>query len=221
MYDPKNSIVYGIGQSLREHAEQKRIRQAGKEQKADRRDALRRQRKQDRINARERRSAPAQKSLRRALWGAGVLTVCLWLSPVMLGDFLPALWRLRDLWVPLVLWAWVFAALAGLWGLFVGLREAGKSVMPNWMGAFWAASALVSLGVLFVKIVPPGPSAAYLVRGLYITGFAVVAVYFWIAAGFAAASARRAIERQLRQRNAVLHPARLRPARRWFFLWLW
>jgi hypothetical protein len=157
---------------------------------------------------------PAQITLRRALAGAGVLTACLWLSPVMWRNFGGPLWLSPHdapvkVWGPLALWA--FAALAGLVGLFVGLKEAGSSVAPNWLGAFFAASVLAGIGLLFLKqMFPADPLAGYIVRGLYIAGFAVVAVYFWIAAGFAAASARRAIERELRRRNRPLYPARPR-----------
>jgi hypothetical protein len=157
---------------------------------------------------------PAEKSLRHALFGAGTLAACLWLSPVMWRNFAGPLWLSPhnapvEVWGPLAMWA--FAALAGLVALLVGLKDAGASIAPNWLGAFWAASVLAGIGVLFLKqIFPADPLAGYIVRGVYVAGFAVAAVYFWIAAGFAAASARGAIEREQRRRNGPLYPAQPR-----------
>jgi hypothetical protein len=194
-----------------------------RQQKDDRRQAQR-----DRRRMQRQQITPAQKALRRALAGAGVLMACLWLSPFMFVIFRglisyaasnglqgvpPAVW--------VTLGVWAFVTLAGLVGLLVGLQEAGLSAMPNRLGAFWAAWGLVGLGVLLVKIVPADASAAYWMRGLYATVAAILAVYFFIASGLAAANARRVMRRQLRQRNVPLQPARPRPARRWFFLWLW
>jgi hypothetical protein len=160
---------------------------------------------------------PAQKSLRRALAGAGVLAACLWLSPVILAVLQSpgggGLWFFVSL--------WGFAAVMGLAALLVGLIEAGLSVVPNRLAAVWAAWGLIGIGVLLVKFVPADAMAAYLVRALYVSGAAILAVYFWIASGCAAANARRVMRRQLKQRNVPLQPARPRPARRWFFLWLW
>jgi cation transport ATPase len=169
-------------------------KKAQRQQAADRREARR---------MAKRPLSPAGKTLRRALLGAGLLTLCLWLSRVML-----VLLRSPDpaIWLPLAVWG--FAVLAGAFALRVGLKEAPERVPQNPMGAFWAAWVLVGIAVLWVKIVPLDAAAAYLVRGLYATGFAVVAVYFWIASGLAAGSAKRRIRRLANARNAPLRAAR-------------
>jgi hypothetical protein len=163
---------------------------------------------------------PAQKSVRRALAGAAVAAVALWLSPLIWSQFAAMLLQSpRAAWWPAAVWAFVTSA--ALFALWVGLKEAGLSVIPNRLGAFWAAWGLVGLGVSLVEFVPWDAIAAYWVRGVYFTGFALLAVYFFIASGLAAANAGRVMRRQLKQRNVALQPARPRPARRWFFLWLW
>lgn len=164
---------------------------------------------------------PAQKTLRRAWCGAAVLTACLWLSPVVWREFAgPLLRALHDppleVWLPFALWA--FAMLAGLAGLLVGLQEAGATLPRSWMGAFWSLSLLLAIGALFVwQVYPDDDLAGYAVRGVYVTAAVVAAVHLWIASGLAAASAERVIRRQLKQRNAVLHPAKPRRRRRFFF----
>jgi hypothetical protein len=178
-------------------------KQADRERQQDRREA-----KRDRARQlRQQRNTPDRKSLRRALAGAGVLTVCLWLSRVVWGNFAGVSW------LPLAVWG--FVTIAGLWALLVGLREARFLVPPNWMAAFWAACGMVGIGALFLKMVPADASAAYLVRGVYATAFAVVAVWFWIVSGLGLASARRTINRRLNARNVPLQAAR--PRRRFFF----
>jgi hypothetical protein len=162
---------------------------------------------------------PAQKAVRRALTGSAVAALGLWLSPLIWNQF-AAMWQSpRSAWVPVAVWAFVTGS--GLFALWVGLKEAGLSVVPNRLGAFWAAWGLLGLGWLLLNFVPLDPSGAYAVRGGYATCFAVLAVYVFIASGLAAANARRVMRRQLKQRNVPLRPARPRPARRWFFLWLW
>jgi hypothetical protein len=154
---------------------------------------------------------PAQKTLRRALCGAFFVTACLWLEPVMSGIYLPALWQSHnppiEVWLPFAVWA--FAALAGFVALQVGLKEAPSRVPQTSMGAFWAVCVMAGIGVLYLKqIFPPHASAAYFVRGLYVSGFAVMAVYFWIASGLAAGNAERRARREADRRNAPLRPAR-------------
>jgi hypothetical protein len=193
--------------------EQKRFQ---KEQRRDRREATRDRRRQ----LRQQRNTPARKSLRRALLGAGLLTACLWLSPVMFDLFK---WSLahpsHELWgfVWPSLGVWGFFVLMGGFALRVGLKETPGRVPQNLMAAFWAACGMVGIGALFLKIVPADASAAYLVRGLYAPGFAVLAVVFWIV-GLASGNAARRMRRLANRRNAALHPSR---PRRWFFLWLW
>jgi hypothetical protein len=167
---------------------------------------------------------PAEKALRRALYGAGFLAACLWLSPGVWRNLAVPLWHVSDpsleLWLPFGVWA--FVTLAAAMSLYVGLMEAAGLVPANWMGAFWSISIMLGIAALWVKhILPAHEFDAYFVRGLYVSGLAVAAVYFFIASGLSAANARRVMLRQLRQRKVALQPARPRPARRWFFLWLW
>src|SRR6516162_1735314 len=84
--------------------------------------------KRDRARQRrQQRNTPDRKSLRRALVGAALLTVCLWLSPVMLNLYRWSLAHPSDdlwqfVWPSLGLWG--FALVMGFVGLLVGLREA-------------------------------------------------------------------------------------------------
>jgi hypothetical protein len=219
-----------IGSILLPVIEQHRINKQRREQKEDRKQAQRdrKQAQRDRRRMQRQQVNPARKSLCRALAGAGVLMASLWLSPFIFEIFrglvsYVASNGLQDVppaaWVPLGVWA--FVTLSGLVALLVGLREASLSVVPNRLAAFWAAWGLVGLGWLLVEIVPANAAGAYWMRGLYATVAAILAVYFFIASGLAAANARRVMRRQLKQRNVPLQPARPRPARRWFFLWLW
>jgi hypothetical protein len=193
MSDPRGSLFGSlIGEPLRDYVEKGRIQKAQKQQAADRREARRMAKPP---------LSPAGKTLRRALLGAGLLTLCLWLSPVML-----AMARMPDtFWPPLAVWG--FAVLAGAFALRVGLKQAPDRVPQNPMGAFWAAWVLVGIGVLWVKIVLPDAAAAYLVHGVLTTVASVVAVYFQIASGIAG-NAKRRIRRLANARNAPLRASR-------------
>jgi len=163
---------------------------------------------------------PAEQALSRAMGGAGFFTACCWLSPVMWRNFAGPLLQSPqnapvELWLPLAVWG-VVGLMAWLY-LVVGIRDARWIVPQNFLAACWCLLLLIGMAVLFGKrIYPPGEPAGYIVRGVYVTGFAVGAMYFWIASGLGSSSARRIIKRLLKRRNALLRPAR---RRRWFFFW--
>jgi len=134
--------------------------------------------------------------------------------PKAAEEFGGPLWRSPhdaplEVWGPFALWG--FAALAGLVALSVGLSEARFVVPKNLLGAFWSICVMVGLGVLCVKVeqvLPPDPLAGYAVRGVSVTGLAVMAVYLWIVSGLGLASARRRIIRQILRRNRRMRPVR-------------
>jgi hypothetical protein len=159
-----------------------------------------RQRRMMRQQQQQQPLAPDEKAVCRAVVGAGVLTACLWLSPVVVRNF--GGW---------VCGAWAFIAVAGVVALIAGLREARMIVPQNLLAAFFAASVLLGIGwLLLAGMFPADATGGYIVRGLYVTGLAGAAVWFWIHSGFAQRSARREIERQLQRQNPPMISARRR-----------
>lgn len=157
-----------------------------------------RQRQMMRRQSQQQPLAPAEKAVCRAVVGAGVLTACLWLSPVVLRNF-----------GGLLCGAWAFIAVAGLVALIAGLQELRVIVPTNLLAAFFAASVLVGIAwLLLAGMFAADAMGGYIVRGLYVTGLAGAAVSFWIHSGFAQRSARREIERQLQRQNPPLRPVR-------------
>lgn len=143
---------------------------------------------------------PDEKAVTRAVAGAVVLTACLWVSPLLRGNF-----------SGLALGAWAFTALAGLMALMAGIRAARELVAQDALMAFWAASVfLVCGGLLLAGMVPADAEGRFIVRGLYVCGLAGAAVCLWIYSGLAQRHARREIERALARQNAPMRPARRR-----------
>jgi hypothetical protein len=146
-------------------------------------------------------------SLNRALRGACVVTGSLWLSPVVFNSGFT-----------LALAAWGAAMFLGLLYVGAGFREARVMVPPSLIGGFWSCAAMLGIAALwfYLGAVPDDPVWAYVVRGVYVTGLAVIAIYFWIVSGLGVRSALRVMNRQMRRRNAPLRAAR---SRRGFFFW--
>ena len=163
-------------------------------------DAANERSRQRRMMRQQRQQQPAEKAVRRAVVGAGVLTGCLWLSPLMLQNF-----------SGLLCGAWAFTAVAGLVALIAGLQEARALVPVNLLAAFWSASVLLGIGwLLLAGMVPADATGSTIVRGLYVTGLAAAGVSFWIHSGLAQRNAQREIERQLQRQNPPMIPARPR-----------